>query len=74
MNFLNSANAENIKPENSCKLIFENSPDGFAYCQMIFENNNPSDFIYLAINPAFEKLASLKNVIGRRVTEIVPDI
>ena len=49
--------------------------DGFAYCKMIFdENNKPVDFVYLQINDSFERITGLKreNVVGRKVTEAIP--
>ena len=48
--------------------------EGLAHCQMIFEDGRATDFVYLAVNPAFETLTGLKNVIGKRVTEILPGI
>jgi PAS domain S-box-containing protein len=56
------------------RSLFENMLDGFAYCRMIFENNRPRDFIYLDVNSAFEKLTGLKNVVGKKVTEVIPGI
>ncbi len=56
------------------RLLFENSLEGFAFCKMLYENNMPIDFIYLDVNPAFEELTGLKDVIGRKVTEIIPNI
>ena len=60
--------------ENSYRLLFENSVDGFALCQMIFERDLPIDFIYLKANPAFERITGLNHVIGHKATEIFPDI
>jgi PAS domain S-box-containing protein len=55
--------------------LFEHMLDGFAYCQMVFDKDGHSeDFIYLAVNNAFERLTGLKDVIGKRVTEIIPRI
>ena len=34
----------------------------------------PRDFIYLDVNAAFEKLTGLKDVIGKKVTEVIPGI
>jgi PAS domain S-box-containing protein len=56
------------------RSLFENMIEGFAYCRMLFEDNRPQDFIYLDVNNAFEKLTGLKNVVGRRVTEVIPGI
>jgi hypothetical protein len=41
---------------------------------MVYENDQPSDFIYLHVNRAFETLTGLQNVIGHRVREIIPGI
>jgi PAS domain S-box-containing protein len=54
--------------------LFEHMSEGFAYCRMIFENGQPQDFIYLAVNNAFETLTGLRNVIGKKVSEIIPGI
>ena len=34
----------------------------------------PVDFIYLNVNKSFERLTGLKNVVGRKVSEIIPGI
>jgi PAS domain S-box-containing protein len=60
--------------EELYRSLFENMLNGFAYCRMIFEQDRPADFIYLNVNEAFETLTGLKNVVGRRVTEIIPGI
>ena len=56
------------------RSLFENMQEGFAYCRMLFEGDRPCDFIYLHVNDAFERLTGLKNVIGRRVTDVIPGI
>jgi PAS domain S-box-containing protein len=63
--------------EKKYHSLFENMLDGFAYCRMIFDNESvPIDFEYLEINDAFERLTGLKkvDVIGKRVTEVIPGI
>ena len=32
------------------------------------------DFIYVEVNPAFEKLTGMQGVQGRRVRELIPDV
>jgi PAS domain S-box-containing protein len=54
--------------------LFENMLDGFAYCRMLFEDGKPQDFIYLAVNDAFESQTGLKDVVGRKATEVIPGI
>jgi len=60
--------------EGRYRALVENMLNGLAYCQMLFEGNRPQDFIYLAVNPAFQALTGLENVVGRRATEVIPGI
>jgi len=60
--------------EEMYRSLFENMLNGFAYCVMIFEQGQPRDFIYLAVNNAFEKQTGLKDVTGKRVSEAIPGI
>jgi len=54
--------------------LFEHMHEGLAYCKMIFENGFGSDFIYLTVNERFEMLTGLKDVKGKKVTEVIPHI
>ncbi|MEO5339856.1 MAG: PAS domain S-box protein [Magnetococcus sp. MYC-9] len=56
------------------RFLLDNMLNGFAYCRMVFEEGIPQDFIYLYVNPSFEKQTGLKDVVGRRVSEVVPGI
>lgn len=76
-----NAESARIQVENSLKTseelyrnLFENMLNGFAYCRMIYENGNPVDFIYLNVNEAFGNLTGLKNVTGKKVSEVIPGI
>lgn len=60
--------------EKRFRELFGNMFEGYAYCQMIFENGQATDWIYLDVNDKFEKLTGLKNVRGRRESEVVPDV
>ena len=54
--------------------LFAHMREGLAYCKMIFENGLGSDFIYLTVNERFEILTGLKDVTGKRVSEVIPRI
>lgn len=54
--------------------LFEHMSEGFALCKMLFESGQPVDFVYIAVNQAFETLTGLKDVTGKRVTEVIPGI
>jgi PAS domain S-box-containing protein len=60
--------------EERYRGLFENMSEGFAYCRMVFENGEPVDFVYLAVNEAFGVLTGLKDVIGKKVAEVIPGI
>ena len=63
------------RSEQRYRLLFEHMLDGFAYCRMVFDDQaRPIDFVYLEVNAAFVRLTGLKNVAGRKVTEVIPGI
>jgi PAS domain S-box-containing protein len=64
-----------VESEKRYHLLFQSLLEGFAYCQMIYdEQGRPVDFIYIDVNDAFERLTGLRNVINKRVTEVIPGI
>src|SRR5208283_344987 len=69
--------AENALRESEERYhsLFQTMLEGFAYCKMIFdENGRPVDFVYLDVNSAFSRLTGLTNVVGKRITEVIPRI
>ena len=63
------------RSEKRYHSLFENMSEGSAYCKMLYDNNgSPTDFVYLAVNSAFERLTGLYNVEGKNVTEVIPGI
>ncbi|MEE9542821.1 MAG: PAS domain S-box protein, partial [Thermodesulfobacteriota bacterium] len=59
------------------RALFEHMLDGAAYHEIVVDKNNkPTDYIFLEVNDAFETHTGLKkkDVIGKRVTEIIPGI
>jgi PAS domain S-box-containing protein len=60
--------------EEHFRSLFDHMLNGFAFCQMLYKQNKPYDFIYLSVNKAFEALTGLKNVEGKKVSEIIPGI
>jgi diguanylate cyclase (GGDEF)-like protein/PAS domain S-box-containing protein len=64
-----------IESERRYRSLFENMLEGFAYCEMLFDDRGrPIDFVYLAVNSTFGKLTGLENVVGKRVTQVIPGI
>jgi PAS domain S-box-containing protein len=61
--------------ETRYRQLFQNMLEGFAHCRMIFdEGGRAADFVYLDVNGAFERLTGLRNVVGKRVSEVIPGI
>ena len=59
--------------ERRYRSLFENMLEGFAYCEMLFDNRGrPIDFVYLDVNATFGKLTGLANVLGKKFTEVIP--
>jgi two-component system, cell cycle sensor histidine kinase and response regulator CckA len=60
--------------ERLYRSLFQNMLNGVAYCRMLFENGEPRDFEYLAVNDAFESQTGLKDVGGKKASEVIPGI
>jgi len=59
------------------ETIFTRMLNGFSYHKIIVDGNGkPIDYVFLAANEAFEKMTGFKpeNIIGKRVTEVLPGI
>ena len=55
------------------RRLFETMREGYAYCRMLFDaEGRPRDWVYLAVNPAFERLTGLSDVVGKRMMEVLP--
>jgi PAS domain S-box-containing protein len=60
--------------EERYRFLFTNMVEGYAHCRMLFDGDVPIDFVYLDVNDAFERLTGLKDVTGRKVTEVIPGL
>ena len=58
-------------------MLFDGMVTGFALHEIICdEQGQPIDYRFLAVNPAFEQMTSLKaeNIVGKTVLEVMPNI
>lgn len=62
------------RSEQHYRSLFENMLEGYAHCKMIPEEEHAADFEFLAVNCAFEELTGLKDVVGKKITEVFPGI
>ena len=62
--------------EAEYRSLFKNLLNGLFYSKVVVdENNRPIDYIFLEINEAFEHLIGFgREIIGKRATEVVPEI
>lgn len=60
--------------EERFRSLFNNMLEGYTYCQGIFEQGRLQDFIYLAVNDKFSELTGLNDVVGKKVSEVIPGI
>ncbi len=54
--------------------LFENMLEGYAFCRTTFEGDDLIDFTYLDVNPAFGALTGLQDVVGRKVSSLLPGL
>lgn len=62
------------RDEDHYRSLFEQMLNGIAYCQVLTDGAAPDDFVYLEVNPAFETLTGLVDVVGKRVSDVIPGI
>lgn len=63
------------RSEKRFRSLFDEMLGGFAHHEIICdEDGKPVDYRFLSVNPAFEKLTSLKarDLVGRTVLEVMP--
>lgn len=60
--------------EERYRSLFDSIDDGFCVIEMIWdENGKPVDYLFLEVNPTFERHTGMVNSQGRRMREIIPD-
>jgi PAS domain S-box-containing protein len=66
---------ERKKLQERYQLLFEEMVEAFALHEIVLdENGKPIDYIFLDVNPAFERLTGLKkeDIINKRILEVLP--
>jgi PAS domain-containing protein len=56
------------------RFLFDHGLNGLAHCKVLTEGPPPHDHVYLEVNESFEKLIGLKNLVGKKATEVTPGI
>jgi PAS domain S-box-containing protein len=59
--------------EEHYRTLFESIDQGFCTIEVLFDDRGePLDYRFLDVNRAFEQQTGLRNVVGRRMRELVP--
>ena len=69
-----STGAVRLDGEALYRSLFDNMINGIAQCRLLFEGDRPVDWVYLAVNQAFKKLVGFDDLVGKRVSELVPGV
>lgn len=65
------------RAEQDYQMLFKEMPNGFALHEIICnEEGEPTDYRFLAVNPAFERIIGMKasDIVGRTFLELLPDV
>jgi PAS domain S-box-containing protein/putative nucleotidyltransferase with HDIG domain len=56
------------------RSLFENMVSGLAYCQLLYKDGQPDDFVYLDANAAAERLLGVKHLAGKKMSQVIPGL
>ena len=61
--------------EERYRNLFNSIDEGFCVIEMIFdERERPVDYRFLDVNPTFERQTGLREAVGKRALQLVPDL
>jgi signal transduction histidine kinase len=63
-----------LEDENLHRSLFENLLSGFTYCRLLVAEGEPRDFVFLAVNASFEVKSGLRDLVGRKGSEVLPGL
>jgi len=66
------AEASLRESEATYRSLFDNMLNSVSHNRMIFRNGVPADYEFITVNRNFEKIAGMKDVVGRKISEIIP--
>ena len=59
--------------EERFRTLFESLDEGFCVVEVLFDGDEPVDYRFIDINPAFEGLTGLRNAKGKRMRQLEPE-
>jgi two-component system sensor histidine kinase/response regulator len=60
------------RSEQTYRSLIQNMLGGYAHCRMVYAHGVAVDYVYLEVNAAFKAITGLTDVVGRRVSEVIP--
>jgi PAS domain S-box-containing protein len=70
-----SAQAALRESEYRYRHLFDSIDEGFCVIELIYaEHEDPVDWVYLEVNPAFERHTGMVDVCGKRITELLSHV
>ena len=61
--------------QNRYSSLYNSIDEGFCVMEVIFDKkNNPVDWMYVDVNPAFEKQTGIRAAQGRKIRDIAPEL
>ena len=64
-----------VESEAHYHTLFNSIDEGFCVIEVIFDHTNkPIDYRFLEINPCFIKQSGLKQALGKRMSELAPNL
>ena len=64
-----------VESEAHYHTLFNSIDEGFCVIEVIFDHTNkPIDYRFLEINPSFIKQSGLKQALGKRMSELAPNL
>ena len=55
--------------------LFATMDEAFCICEIVFDQNeNPTDYRFLEVNPVFEETSGLSDAVGKCAYELVPGL
>ena len=58
--------------ETNWRSLFDNMLEGVGHGRLESVDGQPVDITWLRVNPAFETLTGLSDVVGKRISEVIP--
>ncbi|UTB32454.1 MAG: PAS domain S-box protein [Methanobacterium sp. ERen5] len=64
-----------VESENRYRSLFENMLEGFLLAKVVVnKEQEPVDWIHIAINQGFKTITEFDDVVGKNVTDLLPDL